>query len=237
MVSIVIAKWCGSCGQMKSFQDFYLSKNRKDGLHTWCKECHKAYGREYHLTRTYTEAQREARRAKDKERYYRIKGTPEYVDYKRDYQRRYIKTDRAKVVRKRVNKRWREANRELCLKRGRKYYRDNIEVRRQARRDYYYSNKGICLEGVRRRKSRKLAAEGSFTEREFVRIYNLYGCKCLACDDTVSYGEITRDHIVPLVHGGPDFIDNIQPLCLSCNLSKGTQSVDYRPFILTFNTK
>lgn len=35
--------------------------------------------------------------------------------------------------------------------------------------------------------------------------------------------------MVPLVLGGTDYIDNIQPLCKSDNSSKGTKIMDYRP--------
>lgn len=48
---------------------------------------------------------------------------------------------------------------------------------------------------------------------------------CLKCR---SPGWMTRDHIVPIAHGGDHGIYNIQPLCYDCNRSKRTSAGDYR---------
>jgi 5-methylcytosine-specific restriction endonuclease McrA len=39
---------------------------------------------------------------------------------------------------------------------------------------------------------------------------------------------LTEDHVVPLSLGGSNDIDNIQPLCKSCNSSKRGRHIDYR---------
>lgn len=50
--------------------------------------------------------------------------------------------------------------------------------------------------------------------------------KCLACGKKDI--KLTPDHIVPLFVGGINAIQNIQPLCLSCNISKGIKIIDFR---------
>lgn len=53
-----------------------------------------------------------------------------------------------------------------------------------------------------------------------------YSRACLACGKP----EVTIDHIVPVSAGGTNAIGNVQPLCGYCNTSKGTKTIDYRPF-------
>ena len=49
------------------------------------------------------------------------------------------------------------------------------------------------------------------------QVFKLHGEKCLACGATE---DITLDHIVPVCKGGKNEIDNLQPLCKSCNSKK-----------------
>lgn len=53
-----------------------------------------------------------------------------------------------------------------------------------------------------------------------------YGGICLCCKQRK---KLTRDHVKSIKLGGTDVISNIQPLCISCNSSKGAKEIDYRP--------
>jgi 5-methylcytosine-specific restriction endonuclease McrA len=78
----------------------------------------------------------------------------------------------------------------------------------------------------RKRRAAKHATPGSFTTEEFKALCEDYGNKCLACGDTDT--ALEADHVVPLIKGGSDDIDNIQPLCGSCNRKKFVNIIDYR---------
>lgn len=65
------------------------------------------------------------------------------------------------------------------------------------------------------------------TEHEILTLFTQFGFHCLACGDRPA--KLTVDHIVPVSRGGASTLDNLQPLCLNCNVAKGTNAVDYRP--------
>jgi hypothetical protein len=56
-------------------------------------------------------------------------------------------------------------------------------------------------------------------------VYSKYGRKCIKCGATE---RISLDHVIPIVKGGEDKVENLQPLCKSCNSSKGIKIIDYR---------
>ena len=67
---------------------------------------------------------------------------------------------------------------------------------------------------------------GRYTAREWRLMINWFGCACVKCG---TVGKVSPDHIIPVSKGGSNKIENIQPLCQRCNLSKGNRErVDYR---------
>ena len=45
------------------------------------------------------------------------------------------------------------------------------------------------------------------------------------------------DHVVPLKLGGANTVDNVQPLCGSCNCKKHLKIIDYRDVYLENHSK
>jgi 5-methylcytosine-specific restriction endonuclease McrA len=68
-----------------------------------------------------------------------------------------------------------------------------------------------------RRYAREKGAVGKHTLQEWENLLAEFDYKCAFCRKKK---ELTKDHIIPLSEGGTDYIDNIQPLCRSCNSRK-----------------
>lgn len=82
----------------------------------------------------------------------------------------------------------------------------------------------------RKRKLRKKGVKGSHTLKEWIELKQKYGFQCFKCHisekelqekwKNTNFTRLTRDHLVPISKGGTDNIDNIIPLCVSCNSKK-----------------
>lgn len=77
------------------------------------------------------------------------------------------------------------------------------------------------------KRSQKRIEACSFIAKTEIRgaVFELHGEECLKCGTDEG---ITLDHVVPVSRDGENCIENLQPLCKSCNSSKGTQIIDYR---------
>lgn len=84
----------------------------------------------------------------------------------------------------------------------------------------------IYRAAVNHRRRLQVLAGGSFTPQEWVALCKKYKWRCLRCGKRTK--KLTIDHVVPLSLGGSNTIDNLQPLCLKCNQSKGARVEDYR---------
>ena len=79
-----------------------------------------------------------------------------------------------------------------------------------------------------RRNALKRGFVDNFTSLEWIALKEKYNYVCLCCGVPEPDITLTVDHVVPISKGGGNSIENIQPLCFSCNSSKKVKSTDYR---------
>jgi 5-methylcytosine-specific restriction endonuclease McrA len=96
-------------------------------------------------------------------------------------------------------------------------------------RERYYNKDGtekMTMEKKRlqqiRRRAFKKGCVGTHTFGDWELLKKQYGYKCPCCGKTEPDIKLTEDHVIPLSKGGSNFIENIQPLCLPCNIRKHT---------------
>lgn len=75
----------------------------------------------------------------------------------------------------------------------------------------------------KKRRSRALIYTSNTSVRD--EVFEIHGRACLCCGKSEN---VTLDHVVPVAKGGGDSVNNLQPLCFTCNRSKGTKVIDYR---------
>jgi len=108
---------------------------------------------------------------------------------------------------------WVELNRERLNEQARinsKKYRDRLTSQRHKRR--------AIIKNLKEH----------FTKSEWRTLKEKWGYKCLRCKKYEPEILLTPDHVTPLLRGGKNTIENIQPLCEKCNRWKSTKIIDYR---------
>lgn len=77
----------------------------------------------------------------------------------------------------------------------------------------------------RHHRIRANGGDHSFGEWETLKAQ--YDWICPSCQSSEPDIKLTEDHIIPLSKGGSHNIENIQPLCMNCNLRKGTKIIKF----------
>lgn len=80
---------------------------------------------------------------------------------------------------------------------------------------------------TKERQRRKKGAIGSHTLQEWQNLKAQYNWTCPCCKKSEPEIKLTEDHIIPLSKGGSNNIENIQPLCRSCNSRKYNKIIKY----------
>ncbi len=94
--------------------------------------------------------------------------------------------------------------------------------------DKQYKNR---LHKVHHSKRRALEKQvtGTHNAGEWGTLKAQYNWTCPCCGKSEPEISLTEDHIIPLSKGGSNNIENIQPLCISCNHKKYTKIIAYLP--------
>ncbi len=198
-------KQCTSCGRMlpATLEYFSPEKRTKLGLQAWCKDCFKAYRRQYR------------KEHKAEEHAYQKRRRQESPERERARLERWRKNNSDKV--KAQNARHHENNRD----------KRNADARRRIKALYKLFPERWRA-ATEKRRALKAGNGGSFTPQEWEALKRKYAYRCLRCGRSEPEIKLTVDHVVPLSKGGSNNIDNIQPLCQSCNSGKNARHIDYR---------
>lgn len=186
------------CSKCGSLGPFNKNRSTKDGLSCWCKKCDNEASRKYRQENKKAFAESIAR-------------------WKRKNKKRN----------KEINDRWRLKNRHKVNESTRKRRAKNPVKYSRILAKYRQSEKVKDKKRHYQAKRRaiKKNANGTYSNDEWTRLCNKYNNRCLCCGKKK---KLTIDHVVPLSLGGDNTINNIQPLCLSCNSRKGANIIDYR---------
>lgn len=198
-MNILPFKRCSKCGDWKLKSDFKKDKRSKDGYTSTCKVCHREDVRLYHKAN---------------------------LEKERVRKRGWVEANRERV--REQDRNWRANNHGKRLESGRTWRENNPEKMRGFRQKWSDANPEKIRQYSRNRIARKKNAAGSFTVAEWRALKEFYSYTCLDCGRREPEIKLSPDHVLPLAVGGADSIDNIQPLCGSCNSRKGKKHIDYR---------
>lgn len=195
-------KPCCKCGQYFPLDLYAKRKDRPDGRGSICKACKADYDAEY--------------RARQREKI--------NANHRRWWATHPDKAEGIRQRRKAARIAWYLRTRETRNAESRRYQQEHRAEIRRRKRAYRRARPEIDRENHRRRKVRQRAARlsGYHTLAQWRACLAFYGHRCASCGAT---GTLTRDHIIPLSRGGSDRIENIQPLCPSCNSRKGAKLI------------
>lgn len=224
-------KLCSKCGKIKCLGRMPKRKNKKGEIkytsqcHDCCNERKRAWAA---ANPDKVKAANRKWQESNPDKAY-VKTHPEEAKaYKHEWYLKNAERQKAKTQERieQINKRRRERFRNDPNKyeKGRAY-RARYAPRIAAwRRMHTEVNKRNCA----RRLALLRSAKGTYTSHEWESLKRHYNYTCLCCGKSEPEIKLTVDHIVPLSKRGTNTIDNIQPLCFSCNSRKYMEIIDYR---------
>lgn len=219
-------KQCTQCREWKDRSEFHKDSQKKDGLNPRCKKCMKIATHKWYEENT--------EQAKDARKKYKEKNPEYYKEYSqknRDKIFRYKQREDVKIKARAASSRWTKNNPEKNAIRVRNWAKNNRKKVNEIYERWRRTHLEVSREKARKRRAFKKGNGGDLSLRDWQEILETYGNICLCCSkraEETPEGKLTQDHIIPLSKGGMHTKNNIQPLCLTCNVVKGIKIIDYR---------
>lgn len=224
-------KRCPTCQEVKPVEMFYVVKSRPDGRAAHCKKCSWEREKKNRENNPKRVQQLKESYERNKEKIYANKKAKYYENHEASLKRirdSYVANRENRIE---YSKQYRLAHLDEAADWQAQHRTNNPEKHKQyeVTRSSKDERKQYQRKMGARRKQMERDAKKSATHTnvEWMKLCAKYEFKCLKCgrDDV----DLTKDHIVPYTDGGTDALDNVQPLCASCNSSKGSRTIDYRP--------
>ncbi len=122
---------------------------------------------------------------------------------------------------------WRKKN----LDKTRKYFVDWVlrnpekaKISGIARTKKWHDKHPLKVRAIKLERRCRLSGNGgNYTPEEWQGLLDKSNGSCLMCRQPVGIKKLTVDHILPVSLGGTNFVNNLQPLCHSCNAKKHTK--------------
>ena len=231
---------CTKCGQEKSISEFRIKDKRTGRLRTWCIDCEREYGRAAFKARYVPHPKPKAteRACTGCGRTFPIEDFP--IKSHKTGERRFVCRECKNIKaaeyrathREQIHQRtqvYYQDNREEILERLRCWREEHPDADRAIHSRWKASNKSAVNAATHRRRSKIKGNGGNgWTAAQWEALKAEFDYTCLMCGRQEPAIQLHADHIVPVQVGGTNEIDNIQPLCKSCNSRKHTQILDLR---------
>lgn len=245
-------KCCSCCHEEKPLDDFCIQRKSKDGKSGYCRVCSNAREHARWLDKALENGTRKILYLPGFKRCGICGNVLSFEHFYNNISQSDGKAEACKPCSDKATKQWQIRNQEHVKEHRRERYEDEKndayqkwkkwrerkiekegeaflmhekEINRKSCRDNREKNRDQRRINNIKRKAIRHGCTEHFTADQWESLCQQHNNVCLSCGEKKP---LTADHVVPLSLGGSDIIDNIQPLCGSCNSRKRTKTIDYR---------
>jgi len=194
------------------------------------KEYFKKYNKERHQKLKNNPEAKRKRKETRKEADIKYRHNPKHKREKRKWDKKYWQKNRRdseyKRKKKEYNKKRREKYKDKLDEQCKRYRDNNKDKRRETRKNYAKKHPEVIRKHCRKRRAMKNNIIETFSDKEWLQaLKNTFGV-CPRCNKYVGISKLSLDHTHPIskaVQGQIYTIDDVQPLCNSCNSKKNNK--------------